>query len=398
VEIKVYKFGGTSLEGKERLKNAVASCAADIRKGAKVLCVVSAMGKTTDKLFNFVQETNPLATIDDSISIIGLGEIISARLFDYLLKREGVKSTTMEPSSAEWPIFLKKDGTLDRRVCSRKVNKYLPGLLGKFDCVVVPGFVGLKKDGSWGSLGRGGSDLTAFILGKFLGAGEIIIVKDVDGIFNADPRVFTGAKKLKYITADELSSMSSFGAKVIHSDALSFKAKNQKAKIVHFSFGNLAYEGTVVDGKVKRKLFILEEKLCLISIYKDEITGERKLIKAVTNKVLDVTKIFGITLGIDYLGFYVPSSKSPEVLEKLGEISNKKGFSLIQRNDIALLIMKRESAVNLPGMINYLLTPLSKKGINIVETITIGREILVFVKWEDRNRAMDALKRRKVKK
>ncbi|MCK4584560.1 aspartate kinase, partial [candidate division WOR-3 bacterium] len=393
MKLKVYKFGGTSLEGKKKIKSAVSACISEIKGGSKLVCVVSAMGKTTDKLYNLVLGIDPDVTIEESMGIVGMGEIISARIFDYSLKKEGAKSMLLEPYSKEWPLFLKKDGSINRSRTEKNIKKYFPEFFKNFDSIVVPGFIALKKNGDWGSLGRGGSDTTAFILGKYLGAEEIVIVKDVNGVYTADPTILPNAKQLKYISADDLSTLSSFGAQVIHSDALSFKGKTQKVRIIHHSFGDLAYEGTIIDGKVTRKLFILEDKLSLISIYKKDITGDKGLIKNLTSRIFGITKVFGTTLGIDYLGFYVPTDTSRKVLEKLGNISSQKELRIVERRDIALLIMRRESPVNLPGMLNYLLTPLAKKQLNIVEVITIGREILLFIRWEDRKKAMQALKR-----
>jgi aspartate kinase len=130
----------------------------------------------------------------------------------------------------------------------------------------------------------------------------------------------------------------------------------------------------------------------LISICKKDLVGDKELVKIITNEAIQMTKVFGTTLGIDYLGFYVPSQMSNKVIEKLGMISSQRELNIVERKDVALLIMRRETPVNLPGMINYLLTPLAEKQVNIVEVVTIGREILLFIEWNDRNRAMQALK------
>ncbi len=392
--IKIYKFGGMSLEGKEKIGNAVSACVSEVKQGTKLVCVVSAMGKTTDELFALVQKFSPMVTVDKSMTVIGMGEIISARVFDFALRSESIASLLIEPFSKRWPIILKGNGSLNRRQTEQNIKKHIRGFFKKIDCIVIPGFIAMKKNGDWGTLGRGGSDTTAFIMGKYLKAEEIVMVKDVDGVFTADPSIVPGAKHIRYITADELLTMSAFGAQVIHSDALSFKGKQQKLRIINHSFGNVAYEGTVVDGKVTRKVFLLEEKLSLITFYKEDLTGDRELIEELTQKILKKTRVFGTTLGIDYLGFYVPYGTSKSVLKKLWTTSLLKKVSVVERKNIALLIMKRESPVNLPGMINYLLTPLAKENVNIVEVITIGREILLFVPWEDREIALHALKKR----
>ncbi len=393
MQVKVYKFGGASLRDKSKIMLAVSACVSEVKSGTKIVCVVSAMGSTTDQLFSLIQNLDPETTVDKSMEILGMGEMISARILNYMLKIAEVRSMILEPGAKKWPLILKTDGSLNRSQTKSRIERNFPGFFRDFDCIVVPGFIAVKKSGEWGTLGRGGSDTTAFVLGKYLKAVEVVMVKDVDGIYAVDPSIFPKAKHLRLISADSLSTMSSFGANVIHSDALSYKKKGQKAKIVHHSFGNLEYEGTVIDGKVGRKLFLLDQELSLISICKKDITGNRKLIKKLTCMVLETSNVFGTTLGIEYLGFYVPDEKSQKVIKKLANVSKKFGLSIIETKNVALLIMKRESPVNLPGMINYLLSPLAKKHLNVVEVISIGREILLFIRWKDRIKAMQALRR-----
>jgi aspartate kinase len=393
MRIKVFKFGGTSLGNAKMIDNAVSASMAEIRKGSKVISVVSAMGKMTDRLYNIVQEIDKGVTVEDSMEVLGMGEIISGRIFNYLMKQKGIKSKLVEPFAEDWPIVLDDHSQLDKSKTDRKVKKYFPKIFERYDSIVVPGFIALQKNRKWGTLGRGGSDTTAFILGRYIGAEEVIIVTDVDGVYSADPSVYGDAKHINYIDADDLSTMSSFGSQVIHSDALSFKGSEQKARIIHHSFGNLAYEGTVIDGTATRKLFLLEDRLSLITIYKKDITGSKKLVKKLSDLIYGLSKVFGVTLGIDYLGFYIPFDISKDVVRRLGKISQERGFNIAEKRDIALLIMRRESPVNLPGMINYLLTPLAEKKLNIVEVISIGREILIFVRWGDRENAMKILKR-----
>lgn len=390
--LKIFKFGGMCLDGEERIKSALNICVSQIKSGVKLICVVSAMGKTTDEVFRLVRQINPDATLEETIGILGLGEILSGKIMQYSLQKAGVRSTLIEPYSKTWPIMLKKDGSINKALIRKRAKEILHSIRNNFECIVIPGFIALKENGSWGTLGRGGSDTTALILGKYLNADEVVIVKDVDGVYNADPKLLPNAKKIRFISADELSTISSFGAKVIHSSALKFKQEAQSLKIVHRSFGNLIYEGTVIDGKVSRKLFSLKTKLSLISLYKKNISSYKSFVNLLINDVMEVSKVYGITLGIDYLGFYIPMKNSGKVLKKINRLLEKKRLNIIKRDNIALLIMRRESPVNLPGMINYLLTPLARINLNIVEVITVGREILLFVGWDDKERAMNILK------
>ncbi|MCS7387253.1 MAG: hypothetical protein NDF55_11090, partial [archaeon GB-1867-005] len=103
----VVKFGGSSLASGEKISNAVKAVVKELRKGAKMVVVVSAMGKTTDFLLNIannVINSNGPASNSDVDDILAMGERTSARIFSAALKASGVKCRYFDPADPDWPI------------------------------------------------------------------------------------------------------------------------------------------------------------------------------------------------------------------------------------------------------------------------------------------------------
>ncbi len=188
-------------------------------------------------------------------TVKSFGERISARIVSEQLKKKGMKSVAVDATrflitdenfGNAFPIFK------DSRVRAEK-------LFSRFfkDGVtpVVTGFIGATKDGRTTTLGRGGSDFSATILGRLLDAREVWIWTDVNGVMTADPRIVKNARSLKEISYNEASELSYFGAKVIHPKALlPVAGKGIPVRILNtFQPG---FPGTLITGKEEQKGFV----------------------------------------------------------------------------------------------------------------------------------------------
>jgi len=123
----------------------------------------------------------------------------------------------------------------------------------------VPGFVGRWKNGI-SILGRGGSDITATVLGNCVNADEVILVKDTEGIMSADPKLIEDAKPVSSLSIEEMYALAHGGAKVVRPEALYYKLPNQKLRIVQFG-RPLDSNGTEILGAINRqKPTIIVEK------------------------------------------------------------------------------------------------------------------------------------------
>ena len=174
--MRVLKFGSSVLRTVEDLPLAVHRIYRELRQGRKVVAVVSALGDTTDRLVGQARALD----LEASAELLATGEQRSVALLQLALERAGVSCTGARPS------FLRVTGpSLDARPCVLDASLHLA--LREHDVVVVPGFVGQDPDGRICTLGRGGSDLSALFIAAELGC-ECTLVKDVDGLYERDPR------------------------------------------------------------------------------------------------------------------------------------------------------------------------------------------------------------------
>ncbi len=185
----VVKYGGASLADHERMLRAVTAVAKEAVKGTQIVVVVSAMGKTTDLLLNAARNASSgkveKGELDD---ILAMGERTSIRIVTAALKAKGVESRYFDPLDPSWPIMTDDNFTNANPIekqCIEKIQQNVLPLVEKGVIPVIAGFVGRTLDGKITTIGRGGSDATAFILAKALGADEVVLVTDAEGIMSA---------------------------------------------------------------------------------------------------------------------------------------------------------------------------------------------------------------------
>ena len=196
----VVKFGGSSLADHERLLKAVNSVVAEAKRGTKIAVVVSAMGKTTDVLLTTAKNTsNGKLTKHELDDILSMGERTSVRIFAAALRNNGVDACYFDPMDSEWPII--SDDSFQNAnpllaECDKNIKEYVLPIVEKGTVPVIAGFVAKTKDGKITTLGRGGSDTTAFILADGIDADQIVLVTDAEGIMSSDPKIITSSELL----------------------------------------------------------------------------------------------------------------------------------------------------------------------------------------------------------
>ncbi|MFW6149094.1 MAG: aspartate kinase, partial [Atribacterota bacterium] len=283
----VVKFGGTSIQDTERIEKATQSIIKKINDGNEVLVVVSAMGDTTDNLISLLDGvTKKIYDINDYAEFVSFGERMSARLIFTALKAKGIKSCTFDPSKENFPIITDSDNLLEADIDSIKSKEqcqlYIEPLLKEGIVPVVCGFLGRSEQtGNITCLGRGGSDISAFALGNFIQADEVIIVTDASGVASADPRLIKKVETLPKISVEEMGILAEGGARVLHPRALNFKKSKMKAKIIHFQDGDLDSPGTEIEGSFSSKISIFQEKLCLLTIIGEKILETPGILKEI---------------------------------------------------------------------------------------------------------------------
>ena len=390
------KFGGTSLGDGERISLGAKAVLEEYRRGTQVAVVVSAMGHTTDELIEVARaSTKGKISAQEMDDLVAMGERTSARIFSFALRSMGADVRYFDPSHEEWPVITDSGfghAEIDLKETQRRVKKHVLPLLKKGTIPVICGFLGRDRRGRITTIGRGGSDVTAFIIGKCIDADEVIIVTDAEGVMSADPQRIRRVKLLKRIAAEEMRDLARYGAGIPHPRALDHKDPKIDAKVIHFRHGNLSAHGTTIIGSSSEMRTTLYKKpLTMLTVVGEKLQlvpgilarAVRPLGKAGIN-------IFGVSIGPRTFSLYVSEEEAQSALRLLHRVVSRHGLmkSVTSENNIALIVAESGRFIETPGMIAALTQPLAKEGINIVEILSSRASISFFVKWADRKRAL----------
>ncbi|KAJ51883.1 aspartate kinase [Clostridium tetanomorphum] len=215
MSIIVQKYGGSSVATVDKIK-AIAEKVVDRKKnGHDMVVVVSAMGKTTDKLISMAKEISLNPNKRELDMLMSTGEQISIALLSMAFEELGYPSVSLTGFQAG----IKTEGIHTKNRISEIHIDNVKKHLDENKIVVVAGFQGINETGDITTLGRGGSDTTAVALAAKLNC-TCEIYTDVDGIYGIDPRIYPNAKKLDFISYQEMMEMASLGAGVMETRAV----------------------------------------------------------------------------------------------------------------------------------------------------------------------------------
>ena len=207
----VQKYGGTSVADAQRIRRVAERVVEAVDAGQRVCVVVSAMGQTTDQLVELAAEVSPTPHERELDMLLSAGERISMALLSMAiieLGREAISFTGSQAGVITDTVHGKA------RIVEIRARRVLEALdAGKV--VIVAGFQGVSTEFDVTTLGRGGSDTTAVALAAALDADACEIYTDVEGVFTADPRLVSGARKLHAVSYEEMLELSAAGAKVL---------------------------------------------------------------------------------------------------------------------------------------------------------------------------------------
>lgn len=238
--IIVQKFGGSSVADNEKLVNVCNHIINEYKKNNKVVVVVSAQGKTTDKLVAEEKTISENPNKREHDVLLSVGEQITIAKLSIYLNKLGYSAI----SYTGWQIPIITDNIYgNANIIDIKTEKILKQLDDN-KIIIVAGFQGINIDGDITTLGRGGSDTTAVALASYLKAEKLYIYTDVDGVYSEDPNNNRNAIKYKTISYDKMIEMSNKGAKVLHNKCVEMAKKYNIPIIVKSTF--LDNEGTIV--------------------------------------------------------------------------------------------------------------------------------------------------------
>lgn len=400
--IIVAKFGGTSIGNGKKIKKAAESVVKEYMKGRKVVVVVSAINKTTDDILNIVDKSIGESITEKQLAdIVSMGEITSVRVFSSTIESLGVKSEYLDPHMDNWPVITNND-YLNAKIDFKATEKNSKAIIKLLDQGVIPvlcGFLGKDDEGNVTTLGRGGSDITAFLLGHCLQADEVIIVTDVGGVMSTDPNKLQTAKKLDKISVEEMRDLATHGAQVLHPHALRYKDPLINAKIIGYEHGDLSAIGTEIIGPVEDKMLkttaLNEEPISVIAVVGEGILTKTGILSNLTVALAEKEiNIYGISTGQNSVTLFIDKAVADRAHEILHEVvvKNKYLSSLSLGREIAMITVASQDFIDTPGIITQITEPLRKKNINIVEISSSQTSVVIFVDWNDGKRAYEMVR------
>lgn len=390
--MKVFKFGGASLETVERIKqvgNIIQSYPDD-----QLLVVISAMGKTTNELEKVVQnffmrkreiasqllfnveeqhlkvaETllgtrehplfNQLQQFFTEVEwtlgekpgrnfdyyydqIVGLGELLSTAIVSAYFNFTGVTNVWLDVRDVFRTDDNFRDANIDWEVTARQVNEKVLPLFNAGNLVITQGFIGSTDQNESVTLGREGSDFSAAVFANLLNADSLTIWKDVEGLKNADPKLFPDTVNIPEINFGEVIEMAYYGAQVIHPKTIK-PLQNKQIPLFVKCFLDKSLPGTMIHGDVVNKklppIIVLKKNQVLISI------SSRDFSFITEDKISDIYEIFHdkkIKINLTQNGaitFSCCIDNNPEKIELLIK-SLHEGFKIAYNEGLELLTVR----------------------------------------------------------
>ena len=301
--MKVYKFGGASINSVERIKNVGAIIRSS--KGEKILIVISAMGKTTNaletvvnafyegrkedalKLFEQVKDSHlntlkflttlhwqkaanqlkdffteiewllhdkPVRSYDYYYDqVVCCGELFSSSMVCNYLLEEKINAAWVDVRDIIRTDNNFRDAGVDWAFTQKNIHEYIYPLFNDFDVVVTQGYIGATDENESTTLGREGSDYSAAIFANLLPADSVTIWKDVEAVMSADPKQFKDAVNMHALSYTEVIEMAYYGAQVIHPKTIK-PLQNKGIPLMVKSFIDPALPGTVISNRIPKNL------------------------------------------------------------------------------------------------------------------------------------------------
>jgi aspartate kinase len=388
VTLVVQKYGGTSVADPDRMRNVARHIAETRAKGIDVVAVVSAMGKATDNLVELARQVSSNPQGREMDMLLTTGERISMSLLCMALHDVGCDAMSFTGSQVG---IITDTSHTKAKILEIKGDRVREALsAGKV--AVVAGFQGVSTDREITTLGRGGSDTTAVALAAALQADACEIYTDVTGVFSADPRIVPQARKIQYLSFDEMLEMAGAGSKVLALRAVEF-ARNHNVPIhVRSSFTweegtwvigadherNTAMEEPIISGVVHD---VGEAKMTLLGV-PDRPGVSALLFESLAHANVNVDMIVQNTSidGSTDISFTLPLgdiATALPILKKVGDEVGAKGVS--QDENIVKLSLVGAGMKSSPGIAAKMFRVLADNDVNIemISTSTIRISVVV---------------------
>ena len=397
MELVVLKFGGTSVADVPQIKKIALKIKGEVDQGNKVIVVVSAMSGVTNNLIDLVNQTSKNFSLSEHDVVLSTGEQITSALLSIALEELSLKAR----SWMGWQVPIVSDNTHGKAVIKDIKTSNIMGSIKKGYIAIVSGFQGISEDNRITTLGRGGSDTTAVALAAAFSADRCDIYTDVDGVYTTDPRIVKKAKKLDFITYEEMLELASQGAKVLQTRSVALAMKYNVNLRVLSSFANvpgtlIAEErGNMEKSEISGIAHSLNEAKITLSDIPDQPGQAANIFGALAEFSINVDMIVqssSINHGSTDMTFTIPETDllmAEKVIKKIkGNIGFKKFTSETNVVKISIIgnAMRSQS-----GIAKTMFQTLAKNHINIQVISTSEIKISVLISSEYYELAMRSL-------
>ena len=391
----VMKFGGSSVADLDKIRNVAERCIKKWREGNQVVVVLSAMGKTTDRLLAQAGEISSMPSRREMDMLLATGEQVSVSLMAMTMIQMGVTAISLNAWQVPMHTTSAYQNAKLKRIDSERITKELDSN----KIVVVTGFQGVNKYDDVTTLGRGGSDTTAVALAAALNADLCEIYTDVDGVYTADPRIVPDARKMPEVTYEEMLEFASLGAKVLHSRCVEMARRYNVNLVVKSSMSE--EEGTVVKETTKMEKMLISGVAVDKNIAKIAVSGMKDNPES-TFRLLNLMAKNGVNIdvmiqslekdGTKTLTFTVARPDMMMTLELLKKYSDVIGNANVScEEDVAKISVVGAGVSSNPGVAAKMFEALSNAGINTDMVTTSEIRITAVIKESEAEMAMRAV-------
>lgn len=388
MKIVVKKFGGTSVDTEEKRSAILTLVKEDIKNGKIPILVISAMGRagqpySTDTLIELYKNINPNLVKRDLDLLISCGEIISATLISAYLNNFNINSIPLTGFQAG---IITDDDFGDANVIEINTN-YVKQILKDGIVPVISGFQGINRNGEITTLGRGGSDTTAALIGEAFKAERVEIITDVAGVYTADPKIVENATVLDSMTYDEMYELSKQGAKVVDFKAVDIAKRSNITLLVKGNSNKMkgtTIKNEIVSGNV------------LTSITKADNLIQYKinsLPKEISTQML-LDELQNKNISIDMINFFENSKyfiivKDLELI--LDELLNKMAVEFQKKDNCSKVTIIGHKIHGVPGIMKRVVKAIEQENIRILQTSDSHMTISCLVDEQNSNQAVKSL-------
>ncbi|AMA72052.1 aspartate kinase [Aneurinibacillus sp. XH2] len=389
----VQKYGGTSVGTIERIQAVARRILATCRAGHQVVVVVSAMGKSTDMLVDMAKQVIDHPSPREMDMLLTTGEQVSTALVTMALHAQGWDAVSM----TGWQAGISTEEVHTKARITEIDPAPIQQALGQGKVVIVAGFQGISESGQITTLGRGGSDTTAVALAAVLKADRCEIYTDVDGVYTADPRIVSSARKLARISYDEMLELATLGAGVLHPRAVECAKQHQVCLTVRSSFSE--EEGTIIEEEAD-----MEQGLVISGVAYDKNVAKITVVD-MPAKVDTLSNLFAVLaaehVNVDIIvqssyeaettnvSFSVSGDEVKKTLDVLHKQRDTLQFGyVVAEKELAKVSIVGAGMITNPGVAARMFTCLAEAGVEVKMVSTSEIKVSCVVPLEDMEKAV----------